>query len=176
MKYIFTIGLLLSLVCCFVVSDVAAHAPDAHAETDIDNALLEQNRLQGIINEYIDKRDRYISLANDLKVRGGGSLGSLQTTLISALSSSTKTTLANTLGLTLRAFLSIYGSSSLASAIDSAVSNASSYHGSAQYLYNNSTRLWGSPRGWVAFRGDLRVAAFGDTVPRPSARCRRPLP
>ena len=143
MKYILTIGLLVSLLCCVVVSDVSAHGTDQNALDDIANAQSEQDRLQGIINEYIGKRDRYISLANDLKVRGGGSLGSLQTTMISSLSSATKTTLANTLGLTLRAFLSIYGSSSLASAIDSAVSDASSYHGSAQYLYNNPTRLRG---------------------------------
>ena len=63
--------------------------------------------------------------------------------MISSLSTATKTTLANTLALTLRAFLSTYGSSSLASAIDSAISNANSYHGSAQYLYNNPTRLNG---------------------------------
>ena len=143
MKYISTIGLLLSVVCCFVVYDVSADAPDAHAQTDIDNAKSEQDRLQGIIDDYIRKRNRYIALANTMKGMGSGSLGSLKTTMISALSTVQKTTLADTLALTVRAFLSIYGSSSLASAIDSAVSDASSYHGSAQYLYNNPTRLNG---------------------------------
>ena len=56
MKYIMTIGLLLSFVCCFVVLDVAAHDPDAHAMADIRNAEKEQDRLQGIINELISGR------------------------------------------------------------------------------------------------------------------------
>ena len=130
-------------MCCFVVSAVASHESEQYAKDDVENAEKEQNRLQGIIDEYISERNRYIALANDLKGRGSGSLGSLQTIMISSLSSATKTTLANTVALTLRAFLSAYGSSSLASAVDSAISSASSYHGSAQYLYNNPTRLIG---------------------------------
>ncbi len=143
MKYILMTTLFFLIVFPVAVRDVSADVPDAHAETDIDNAKSEQERHQKVINEYVSERNRYIALANSLKGMGSGSLGSLQTTLISSLSTANQTSLANTLALSVRAFLSIYGSSSLSSAVDSAISSASSYHGSAQYLYNNPTRLVG---------------------------------
>ncbi|MYB92782.1 hypothetical protein F4054_13395 [Candidatus Poribacteria bacterium] len=143
MKYILTIGLLLSLVCCVVVYDVSADAPDAHGMADIRNATSEQERHQKVINEYIIDRDRFISLANDLKVVGGGAVGSLKTILVSTLTTTNHDKIATAFGLATRTVLSIYGSSSVASMIDSAISNANSYHGSAQYLYNNPTRLIG---------------------------------
>ncbi len=62
MKYIFTIGLLLSLVCCFVVSDVSAHGTDQSALDDIANAQSEQDRLEKLIDEYLRERDRYVRL------------------------------------------------------------------------------------------------------------------
>ena len=143
MKYIFTIGLLLSLVCCFVVSDVSAHDPHEHSMVDIRNAAKEQKRLNDLVVEYIIERNRYISLVNDMKVIGGGKVGSMQTILISSLSSAMKTTLANAAGLTVRAYISANGTSSLADAIDSAISSANTYHGMATYLYSNPTRLDG---------------------------------
>ena len=143
MKYIFTIGLLLSLVCCFVVSDVSAHDPHEHSMVDIRNAAKEQKRLNDLVVEYIIERNRYISLVNDMKVIGGGKVGSMQTILISSLSSAMKTTLANAAGLTVRAYISANGTSSLADAIDSAISSANTYHGMATYLYSNPTRLHG---------------------------------
>ena len=158
MKYIFTIGLYLSIVCC-IVSAVFA---DGDPWTDRENAMLEQDRLEKLITEYLRERDRYVSLADDLKGRGSGSLGSLQTILISSLSSATQTTLANTAGLTLRAFLSSYGSSSLASAVDSAISTASTYHGMATYLYTNPTRLNGYNAANSALEANMKARAATD--------------
>lgn len=146
MRFLLSLLLVFAVTCVFFHQDVftdgslsdTGHKSRAALEADYKNAEKEQKRFQGRINSYVSERNRYIGLANDLKVRGGGSLGSLQTIMISSLSSATKTTLANSVGLTLRAFLSVYGSSSLAGAIESAVSTARSNHGSAESAYNNT--------------------------------------
>ena len=148
MRLFFVLLLIFAVTCVFFHQDVFADgslSDTGHKSLialwgDYNNADKEQERHQGRIRTFVSERNRYISLANDLKGRGSGSLGSLQTIMISSLSSATQTTLANTVGLTLRAFLSAYGSSSLASAVDSAISTASSYHSSAESAYNNTNR------------------------------------
>lgn len=143
MKYILTIGLLLSLLYCFILSAVASHEFDQWARDDVDDAAKEQKRLDDLVDDYIIKRNRYIALANDLKGRRSGSLGSLQTILISSLTTKIHESLADTVGMALRTFLSGYGTLSLADAVDSAISTANTYHGMATYLYSNPTRLEG---------------------------------
>ena len=148
MRFLFFLLLVFAVTCVIFDQDVftdgslsdTGHKSLAALKADYNNAKLEQERFQGRINSYVSERNRYISLANDLKGRGSGSLGSLQTILISSLSSATQTTLANTAGLTLRAFLSSYGSSSLASAVDSAISTAATNHSAAESAYNNANR------------------------------------
>ncbi len=145
MRFLFSFLLVFAVTCVFFHQDVftdgslsdTGHKSLAALRADYNNSEKEQDRFQGRINSHVSERNRYIGLANDLKGRGSGSLGSLQTIMISALSSATKTTLANSVGLTLRAFLSAYGSSSLASVIDSAISTAATYHGTAESAYNN---------------------------------------
>ena len=148
MRFLLSLLLVFAVTCVFFHYDVftdgslsdTGHKSLTELEADYKNSEKEQERFQKRIDSDVSERNRYIGLANDLKVRGGSSLGSLQTTMISSLSSATKTTLANTVGLTLRAFLSAYGSSSFAGAIESAVSTARSHHGSAESAYNNTNR------------------------------------
>ena len=148
MRFLLALLLVCAVTCVFFHQDVftdgslsdTGHKSLKALEADYNNSEKEQERLQNRIDAYVSERNRYVALANDLKVMGGGKVGSMQTILISALTGSSHKSLAAAVGLTTRAFLSAYGTSSLASAADSAISNANQLHASAEWAYNNTNR------------------------------------
>ena len=145
MKSLLILGtLLLVLATVILVVDNAADISEGHDDqTDIDNAKSELERYNGLIVEYSIERNRLVAAIYAGSASFDSSTSGMRTIIISALGSIASKNIANALGLAVRAFLGIHGGTTLQSFIDTLISDANTLTESINYLYNNTTRLWG---------------------------------